>query len=65
MAAVFVDDYIRAAIKSPDGTTLQSKGRATLHTVHGLFLPSDRSGHAGDKDPISTKKLEAGNACWA
>ena len=65
MLAVYVDNYILAAIKSPDGSALQCTGRAALHTILGLFPPQDCSGHVNGKDPISLKKLEAGNACWA
>jgi hypothetical protein len=65
MSAVYVDDYILAAIESPDGSTLERVGRAALHTIHGLFPPPARSGHVGGKDPISLKKLEAGDAQWA
>jgi hypothetical protein len=65
MTAVYVDDYILAAVESPDGTALQRTGRAALHTIHGLFPPPDVSGHLGGKDPISVKKLEAGDARWA
>ena len=63
MSAVHVDDYILAPVKSPGGSALQRTGRALLHsTIHGLFPPPDHSGHGGSKDPISLKKLEAGNA---
>ncbi len=62
MSAVYVDDYILAAVESPNGTSLQRTGRAALHTIHGLFPPPDCPGHLGGKDPISLKKLEAGNA---
>ncbi|KAI2511562.1 adenylate kinase [Fragilaria crotonensis] len=65
MSAVYVDDYILAAVESADGSALQRTGRAALHTIHGLFPPPDRSGHVGGKDPISLKKLEAGDARWA
>lgn len=63
MSAVHVDDYIFASVKSPDGTALQRTGRAALHNIHGLFPPPDCSGHVGrSRDPISLKKLEAGDA---
>jgi hypothetical protein len=65
MSAVYVDDYILAAVESPDDSAHQRIGRATLHTIHGIFPPPDRSGHVDGKDPISLKKLEAGNARWA
>ena len=62
MSAVYVDNYILAAVKSPDGSALQCTGRAALHNIHGLFPPQDRSGHVGGKDPISLKKFETGDA---
>ena len=65
MSAVYVDDYILAAVEDRAGTLLQRAGRAALHTIHGLFPPPDITGHSGGKDPISTKKLEAGDAQWA
>ena len=65
MSAVFVDDYILAGVENREGTFLQRTGRAALHTIHGLFPPPERSGHTGGKDPISMKKLEAGDARWA
>jgi hypothetical protein len=60
MSAVYVDDYILAAVEDRTGTTLQRAGRAALHTIHGLFPAPSRSGHQGGKDPISQKKLHAG-----
>ena len=65
MSAVYVDDYILAAVEDRTGTTLQRTGRAALHTIHGLFPAPSRSGHHGGKDPISQKKLDAGDARWA
>ena len=65
MSAVYVDDYILAAVEDPTGTLLQRAGRAALHTIHGIFPSLERSGHVGGKDPISLKKLEAGDAQWA
>ncbi|KAI2491431.1 adenylate kinase [Fragilaria crotonensis] len=65
MSAVYVDDYILAAVEDRAGTLLQRTGRAALYTIHGLFPPPARSGHIGGKDPISAKKLAAGDARWA
>jgi hypothetical protein len=65
MSAVYVDDYILPAVEDRAGTMLQRTGRAALHTIHGLFPSPERSGHHGGKDPISMKKLEAGDARWA
>jgi hypothetical protein len=65
MSAVYVDDYILAAVESPDGSALLRTERVALHTIHGLFPPPALSGHVDGKDPISLKKLEAGDARWA
>jgi hypothetical protein len=62
VADVYVDNYILAAVESPDGSTLNRVGRAALYTIHGLFPPQAQSGHVGGKDPISLKKLETGDA---
>ncbi|KAI2506221.1 hypothetical protein MHU86_8256 [Fragilaria crotonensis] len=58
MSAVYVDDYILAAVEDRAGTLLQRTGRAALYTIHGLFPPPARSGHIGGKDPISAKSLQ-------
>ncbi|KAI2500877.1 hypothetical protein MHU86_13597 [Fragilaria crotonensis] len=65
MTAVYVDDYILAAVEDASGTLLSRIGRAALHTIHAIFPPPDKSGHIGGKDPISQKKLEAHDARWA
>ena len=65
MTAVFVDDYILAAVEDRTGTRLLRISRAALHTIHGLFPSPERSGHLNGKDPISQKKLEASDAQWA
>ena len=65
MSAVYVDDYILAAVENRAGTALERTGRAALHTIHGLFPSPSRSGHLDGKDPISQKKLDAGDARWA
>jgi hypothetical protein len=65
MSAVFVDDYILAAIEDPAGKLLQHTARAALHSIHAIFPPPSRSGHTGGKDPISQKKLEKDDARWA
>lgn len=65
MVAVYVDDYILAAVQNASGDLLQRIGRAALHTIHAIFPPPESSGHMGGKDPISQKKLEANDARWA
>ena len=66
MSAVYLDNYILAAVESPDGNTLDRVGRAALHATHGLF-PHHQSSRAmkGAKTLFPFKKLEAGNARWA
>jgi hypothetical protein len=39
--------------------------RAALHGIHSFFPPPAVSGHTGDKDPVSIKKLESGDAQWS
>ena len=56
MSAVYVDDYILAAVEDRTGTALQRAGRAALHTIHGLFPDPARSGHQGGKDPHLPKE---------
>jgi hypothetical protein len=51
----YVDDYILAAVESPDGSTLNRVGRTALHTIHGLFPPPAQSGHVGAKTPFPLK----------
>ena len=65
ISAVFVDDYILAAVEDPAVKLLQRTARAALHSIHGIFPPQFRSGHTGGKDSISQKKLEKDDACWA
>ena len=64
-AAVFVNDYILAAVEDRTGMRLLRMSLAALHTIHGLFPSPERSGHLNGKDPISQKKLEASDAQWA
>jgi hypothetical protein len=62
ISAVFVDDYILAAVEDTAGELLQRTARAALHSIYGIFPPPSRSGHIGGKDPISQKKLEKDDA---
>ena len=66
MTAVYVDDYILAAVEDASGWSLLTRiGCAALYTVHAIFPPPILSGHADGKDPISQNKLEANDARWA
>jgi hypothetical protein len=58
MVAVYVDDYILAAVQNASGDLIQRVGRAALHTIHAIFPPPAISGHEGGKDRYPRKKLE-------
>jgi hypothetical protein len=56
--AVYVDDYILAAVESKDRTLVKRMARAALYVIHSVFPPPDVTGHEGGKDSISQKKLD-------
>jgi hypothetical protein len=65
MSSVFVDNFILVAVEDATGMKLQHTGLAALHAIHAIFPPLAISGHiGGNKDPISVKKLEKGDAQW-
>jgi hypothetical protein len=37
MSAVYVDDFLMAAVEDPKGELLEKAGRATLHAIHSVF----------------------------
>lgn len=59
---VYVDDFI-GLIQSDDPKELQHFARALLHGIHSVFPTPERSGHTG-ADPVSLKKLMAGDGLW-
>jgi hypothetical protein len=59
---VYVDDFILAVVENEERTLMRRVSRATLHAIHSIFPPPERSGHIGGKDPVSQKKLEKGDA---
>ena len=59
---VYVDDYLHL-VQSTDHTVLRHCSRALLHGIHGVFPPPAISGHGG-VDPVSLKKLKAGEGLW-
>ena len=59
---VYVDDFI-GVLHSDDIEVLRHATRAMLHAIHSVF-PPPASGMA-DEDPISYKKLLAGDGIWA
>ena len=65
MSAVYVDDFILAAVQDMAGKLLQRTARATLHAIHSIFQTPAATGTLDAKDPISEKKLAKGDARWA
>jgi hypothetical protein len=59
----FVDDFINVA-QTTDEKQLRHLSRGLLHAIHEIFPPPSITGHAGE-DPISVKKLIAGDGVWA
>jgi hypothetical protein len=64
MSAVYVDDFLLAAVENPKGTLLNRTARCTLHAIHSVFQPPHATGMKDAKDPISEKKLLKGDARW-
>jgi hypothetical protein len=64
LTAVYVDDFLMAAVQSREGDLLEKAGRATLHAIHSVFPPPRPTDPPGTKDPISEKKLAKGDARW-
>jgi hypothetical protein len=65
MSAVYVDDFLLAAVEDKTGAFLQRTARATLHAIHSIFPPPAATGMPDAKDPVSEKKLAKGDARWA
>lgn len=59
----FVDDFINVA-QTTDEKLLRHRSRALLNAIHQVFPPPAVTGHAGE-EPISIKKLLAGDGVWA
>jgi hypothetical protein len=57
MSAVYVDDFLLAAVEDESGTLLQRTARATLHAIHSVFPTPAATGTPDAKDPVSEKKL--------
>jgi hypothetical protein len=62
MSAVYVEDFLLAAVQDAMGKLLQRTARATLHAIHNVFPPPKATGTIDAKDPISEKKLAQGDA---
>jgi hypothetical protein len=63
--AVYVDDYILAAVENKERTLIKQMARAMLFAIHSVFPPPEVTGHKGGKDSISQKKLDKGDATMA
>ena len=61
-ADVYVDDFILVAQTKRHR---QRVLRAALHSIDQVFRPLTVDDRASRKEPISTKKLLQGDACWA
>jgi hypothetical protein len=64
MSAVYVDDFLLAAVQNQQGSLLAGTMRATLHAIHSIFPAPTPTDAPGTKDPISEKKLDKGDARW-
>ena len=60
---VFVDDFI-AATNKLTRAHLTHFSKALIHGIHSIFPPPEVSQHQGE-DPISQKKMDAGDGTWA
>ena len=58
---VYVDDFCYAATQSDDGAHIPLIRRAAIHGIHAVFPPTSVTNHEGGKEPISAKKLAAGD----
>lgn len=63
MIEVYVDDFIAMA-QCRDKDKLRHISRSLLHAIHEVFPPPSITGHNGE-DPISLKKLKAGDGTWS
>ena len=58
---VYVDDFCYAATQSEDGEHIPTIRRAAVHGIHAVFPPTSVTHHTDGKEPISAKKLAAGD----
>lgn len=61
---VFVDDFIGAAQQCPDYDNLRRVRRVILHSIDDVFRPLDDSDPPDRREPVSLKKLRAGDCSW-
>jgi hypothetical protein len=64
MSAVYVDNFLLAAVEDDSGTLLQRTARPTLHAIHNALPSPTATGTPDTEDPISEKKLTKGDAWW-
>jgi len=58
---VYVDDFCYAATQSEDGEHIPTIRWAVIHGIHAVFPPTSVTHHKDGKEPISAKKLAAGD----
>ncbi len=65
--ALHVDVYVDDEIAVAQGTAprLNRLRRGLLHLNDSVFRPNDTQDNAERKEPVSTKKLQKGDACWS
>ena len=59
---VYIDDFI-GLLQTTDSKEILRCSRALLHGIHSVFPPPTVTGHDGH-DPISQKKMDAGDGLW-
>jgi hypothetical protein len=64
MSAVYVDNFMLAAVEDTTGKLLQKTARATLHAIHSVLPLPAVTGMPDAKDPILENKLAQGDARW-
>jgi hypothetical protein len=64
MLAVYVDNFILAAVQDAQGLLLVNTMRAMLHAIHSIFKALTAADALGTKDLIYEKKLNKGDTCW-
>jgi hypothetical protein len=58
---VYVDDFCYAATQSEDGAHIPNIWRVAIHGIHAVFPPTSVTKYKEGKEPISAKKLVAGD----
>ena len=58
---MYVDNFCYAATQSDNGAHIPIIRRAAIHGIHAVFPPTSVTNHKEGKEPISAKKLAAGD----